>query len=243
MVQSLSLHSLSLSSASLSSDIESLASEADSPASALEEAPTGDAESSEPAPFAGLPAPLQEALEKRGFTRLTAVQAAVVAALAEEREGGRNLRISSQTGSGKTIALGIALAARVLGARGSVVGPRALIIAPTRELAMQVQSELEWLFESARGVRVDVVTGGTDVRQEKQRLRARPSILVGTPGRLLDHLRSGALAVGDVREVVLDEADQMLDMGFKDELDAIVALLPSERSSHLVSATFPAAVR
>jgi ATP-dependent RNA helicase DeaD len=193
-------------------------------------------------PFAGVPAPLRVALEKRGFTQLTAVQSAVLAAIAPEGEESRNLRVSSQTGSGKTIAIGIAFASRVLEHAQPRRGPCVLIITPTRELAAQVQSELAWLFEEARGVQVDVVTGGTDVRGEKLRLRARASILVGTPGRLLDHLRSRALDVSDIREVVLDEADQMLDMGFRDELDAIVSQLPAERRSHLVSATFPADV-
>ncbi|MEO8184064.1 MAG: DEAD/DEAH box helicase [Deltaproteobacteria bacterium] len=194
-------------------------------------------------PFVGVPAALRQALEKRGFAQLTAVQTAVLNSIVEGRDENRNLRISSQTGSGKTIALGFALAARVLDPPADAPGPLALIITPTRELAAQVQSELAWLFESARGVQVDVVTGGTDVRSEKVRLRGRARILVGTPGRLLDHLRSRALNVSAVREVVLDEADQMLEMGFRDELDAIVSQLPAERRSHLVSATFPAAVR
>jgi ATP-dependent RNA helicase DeaD len=193
--------------------------------------------------FAGVPAPLRAALERRGFGQLTAVQTAVVSAITGGQDGGRNLRISSQTGSGKTVAVGIALAQTLCDPADAGVGPRALIITPTRELAAQVQSELEWLFESAHGVRVDVVTGGTDVRREKLRLRERAKILVGTPGRLLDHIRSRALDTSNIREVVLDEADQMLDMGFKDELDAIVASLPAERRSHLVSATFPPAVR
>jgi ATP-dependent RNA helicase DeaD len=198
-----------------------------------------------PDPFAGVPAPLKSALERRGFTQLTQVQAAVVAAIADAENGARNLRISSQTGSGKTVAVGLALAARMLESEASPpasqrrVGPSALVITPTRELAAQVQSELEWLFEARPDVRVDVVTGGTDVRREKQRLRDPASILVGTPGRLLDHIRSRALDCSAVSEVVLDEADQMLDMGFKDELDQIVGSLPAERRSHLVSATFP----
>jgi ATP-dependent RNA helicase DeaD len=221
------------------------------PGGAAPEAP--DAVAGVPAPahapldapdaFAGVPAPLRAALEKRGYALLTAVQAAVVAAITEGHDGGRNLRISSQTGSGKTVAVGIALASTLCDPADTTPGPRALIITPTRELAVQVQSELEWLFEKAAGVRVDVVTGGTDLRREKQRLRERSKILVGTPGRLLDHIRSRALDCTGIREVVLDEADQMLDMGFKDELDAIVASLPTERRSHLVSATFPPAVK
>jgi ATP-dependent RNA helicase DeaD len=194
-------------------------------------------------PFAGVPAALRASLEKRGFSALTRVQSAVVAALNDAENGTKNLRISSQTGSGKTVALGIALAHRMPddGAPEAARprGPAALVITPTRELAAQVQSELEWLFELRPEVRVDVVTGGTDVRREKQRLRVPARILVGTPGRLLDHIRSRALDTSAVREVVLDEADQMLDMGFKDELDQIVASLPAERLSHLVSATFP----
>jgi ATP-dependent RNA helicase DeaD len=205
--------------------------------------PDPEAETPPPDPFAGVPEPLRRALEKRGFTQLTAVQAAVLSSIVEGRDADRNLRISSQTGSGKTIALGLALAARVLEPPADAPGPVALIITPTRELAAQVQSELGWLYEAARNVRVEVVTGGTDVRGEQRRLRARPVILVGTPGRLLDHIRSRALNLSGVREVVLDEADQMLELGFRDELDAIVAQLPEERRSHLVSATFPPMVR
>jgi ATP-dependent RNA helicase DeaD len=197
-------------------------------------------------PFAGVPAPLRSALEKRGFTELTRVQAAVLAALVDADGGTRNLRVSSQTGSGKTVAIGLALAASLLdepAGAAPLAGPRALLITPTRELAAQVQTELEWLFEGRPDVRVDVVTGGTDVRREKQRLRTPAKILVGTPGRLLDHIRSRALNPSGICEVVLDEADQMLDMGFKDELDQIVASLPAERRSHLVSATFSPEVR
>ncbi|HEU4583272.1 MAG TPA: DEAD/DEAH box helicase [Polyangiaceae bacterium] len=205
--------------------------------------PQPDAEAPPADPFLGVPEPLRQALERRGFTQLTAVQSAVLRSIVEGRDAERNLRISSQTGSGKTIALGLALAARLLEPRADAPGPVALIITPTRELAAQVQSELGWLYEAAGHVRVEVVTGGTDVRGEQRRLRARPAILVGTPGRLLDHIRSRALNVSGVREVVLDEADQMLELGFRDELDAIVAALPEERRSHLVSATFPPAVR
>jgi superfamily II DNA/RNA helicase len=196
-----------------------------------------------PDPFAGVPAPLKSALEKRGFTQLTQVQAAVVAALAEAENEARNLRISSQTGSGKTVAVGIALAQRVFERATPApdaprrAGPSALVITPTRELAAQVQSELEWLFEAESSVRVDVVTGGTDVRREKQRLRVPANILVGTPGRLLDHIRSRALDCSTVCEVVLDEADQMLDMGFINDIRFLIGQLPEKRQSLCFSAT------
>jgi ATP-dependent RNA helicase DeaD len=224
-------------------------------------------EAAEAAPFAGLPSAIQESLVRRGFAGLTPIQRAVV----DARLDGRNLRISSQTGSGKTVALGLALLSSLTGAEESSdaeqvetapsateepaapaasagkrphAAPVALIITPTRELALQVRSELAWFFENYPQISSDVVTGGTDVRGEQRRLvRYKPTVVVGTPGRLLDHLTSGVLALGSVREVVLDEADQMLDMGFKDDLDAIVARLPAQRRSHLVSATFPLAVR
>jgi ATP-dependent RNA helicase DeaD len=182
------------------------------------------------------PAALRAALVRRGFARLTEVQQAVL----DADDGARDLRITSQTGSGKTVAIGFALVEALVdeGRRG----PTTIVIAPTRELAMQVKEELGWLFADVASVHCEVVTGGTSVGRERQRLKRRPSVLVGTPGRLLDHLREGALDLGSVRQLVLDEADQMLDLGFKDELDGILSHLPATRRTHLVSATFPRAV-
>jgi ATP-dependent RNA helicase DeaD len=190
-------------------------------------------------PFAGVPAPLATALRRRGFTALTAVQRAVLETECE----GRDLRISSQTGSGKTVALGMALARPLLAATLSPAGPAALVVVPTRELAAQVREELRWLYAEVSGLRVEVVTGGMDLGRERRRLAEKPAIVVATPGRLLDHIRSGSLDCAGVAHVVLDEADQMFDMGFREELDAIVEALPQERSSHLLSATFPPPVR
>ncbi|MCA9656388.1 MAG: DEAD/DEAH box helicase [Myxococcales bacterium] len=196
-------------------------------------------------PFASVPAPLRTAMEQRGFTSLTEVQLAVLAADTEAHD----LRISSQTGSGKTVALGLALARGLLAEREADPDdapprsrrPAALVITPTRELAVQVRDELRWLLAEL-GTRVDVVTGGTDLGGERRMLRRPPTVLVGTPGRLLDHLRAGAVDCSGVAQVVLDEADRMLEMGFREELEAIVDALPAERRSHLVSATFPAPV-
>ncbi len=196
---------------------------------------TGDA-AANPSRWDGVPEVLRSALEKRGFGELTKIQRAVV----ESNNAGRNLRLSSKTGSGKTVALGIAIVSALADERAREL--RALIIVPTRELAHQVQKELRWLYADMPGARTEVVTGGTDIRQEKRRLRESPTVVVGTPGRLLDHVQSGVLNLSTVREVVLDEADQMLDLGFKDELDALLAQLPEQRRSHLVSATFPRAV-
>ncbi|MEO6595640.1 MAG: DEAD/DEAH box helicase, partial [Planctomycetota bacterium] len=196
-----------------------------------------DAEATPVDTFAAVPAPLVAALRQRGFAQLTEVQKAILAA----DDGVRDLRISSQTGSGKTVALGFALASQL--DDDARVGPTTLIITPTRELAAQVKEELSWLFADLSGVWCEVVTGGTSIVRERTQLRRRPSILVGTPGRLLDHLRTGALDLGSVRQLVLDEADQMLDLGFKDELDGILEQLPEKRRTHLVSATFPHAVK
>jgi ATP-dependent RNA helicase DeaD len=189
-------------------------------------------------PFESVPASLRAALEGRGFERLTAVQRAVLEAEAE----GRDLQISSQTGSGKTVALGFVLAPP-LEEPADGPGPRALIIVPTRELATQVSEELAWLMAGIDGLRVGSVTGGTPLYKDRKLLARRPGLLVGTPGRLLDHVRSGALDLGGVRELVLDEADQMLDLGFREELEGILDATPPERRTHLVSATFPAGIQ
>jgi ATP-dependent RNA helicase DeaD len=192
-----------------------------------------------------LPEILADAMERRGFTELTAVQQAVLEAEAEARD----LRISSQTGSGKTVALGLALARHLLEpgesdrAARPGPGPTVLVLVPTRELAMQVRDELRWLYAGIRGLRTEVITGGTSVGLERRALSARPQLVVGTPGRVLDHLRSGALDLAGVQHAVLDESDRMLDMGFREDLEAILEGMPAERRTHLMSATFPPAVR
>jgi ATP-dependent RNA helicase DeaD len=186
--------------------------------------------------FEAVPASLRSALEGRGFTELTPVQEAVLAAEAE----GRDLQISSQTGSGKTVALGFVLAPALSTERVGG-GPQALIIVPTRELAAQVCEELRWLFQDLKDTNVISVTGGTPVYRDRQTLARKPRVLVGTPGRLLDHVKSGTLQLGGVRELVLDEADQMLDMGFREDLEAILDATEEPRRTHMMSATFPAA--
>lgn len=195
-------------------------------------------ESAKSGPFDALPAPLAATLTARGFRELTQVQVAAMEAV----EAGRDLRITSQTGSGKTVALGIVMAPSLVPERGEKNIPRALVIAPTRELASQVREELDWFFAELPDAGVECVTGGTSVFHERKRLARGCRVLVGTPGRLVDHLRSRALDLSGVREVVLDEADQMLDMGFRDELEAILEATPGDRRTHMVSATFPPAV-
>ncbi|MCP5060240.1 MAG: DEAD/DEAH box helicase [bacterium] len=193
--------------------------------------------------LAGISRPLAEAMRRRGFEDLTSVQRAVLGAESE----GRDLRISSQTGSGKTVAMGLALARHLAedgeSARNDLPGPSVLMLVPTRELAMQVRDELRWLFASVRGLGIEVVMGGTSLGLERRALSRRPQIIVGTPGRTLDHLQAGAFVADAIEHVVLDESDRMLDMGFREELEAILEKMPSERRTHLISATFPAAVR
>lgn len=193
-------------------------------------------------PFQGVPAAIRAALEDRGFDELMVVQRAVLAEEAAERD----LQISSQTGSGKTVALGLVMAPRLLKkSKVSKAGKpiRALVIVPTRELAVQVGGELEWLYSQVPGLLVETVTGGSSVGQERRRLERRPSVVVGTPGRMLDHIRRGAIDCGEVTQVILDEADRMLDMGFREELEGILEATPAERRTHLVSATFSPVVQ
>jgi ATP-dependent RNA helicase DeaD len=184
---------------------------------------------------------LSAAFAKRGYDALTAVQAKVL----DPALDGRDLRITSQTGSGKTVAIGLALRKEVVEpapAKRGVARPRALVVAPTRELARQVEEELTWLYEGL-GARVASATGGASYREELRALAGAPSVVVGTPGRLLDHLSRKSIDTDSVSAIVLDEADRMLDLGFREELEAIFATLPDEHRTHLVSATFPVDVR
>ncbi len=188
-------------------------------------------------PFSSVPPSLQRALAERGYIDPTPVQAAVL----QSDAAGRDLLVSAQTGSGKTVAYGLALAGTLL-ADGERLPrrqePMALIIAPTRELALQVQRELEWLYAPAGAVIVGCV-GGMDPQRERRQLQAGAHIVVGTPGRLRDHLERRALDASKLLAVVLDEADEMLDLGFRDDLEFILQATPEERRTLLFSATLP----
>jgi ATP-dependent RNA helicase DeaD len=180
---------------------------------------------------------LQSALAARGYTTPTPVQEAV---LAPERRG-RDLLVSSRTGSGKTVAFGLVLAEALLGEAAGFDPPgppRGLVVAPTRELALQVHRELTWLLADAGG-RVAACVGGMDPRREARQLAAGVHVVVGTPGRLRDHLDRKHLDLSATVAVVLDEADEMLDMGFREELEAILGVAPEGRRTVLFSATLP----
>ncbi|MCX5514710.1 helicase [Kaistia algarum] len=180
---------------------------------------------------------LSGALEARGYTQLTPVQSAVLESNAAERD----LLVSAQTGSGKTVAYGLALASTLLGTAEALppaAAPMALVVAPTRELALQVQRELEWLYGPAGG-RIVSCVGGMDVRREQRALSSGAHIVVGTPGRLRDHLERGRLDISKLAAVVLDEADEMLDLGFREDLEFILDASPGVRRTLLFSATLP----
>lgn len=190
--------------------------------------------------FETLPPLLGEALAERGYAAPTPVQAAAIAPDAV----GRDLIVSAQTGSGKTVAFGIALAEELLGnIRGTPLTekPLALVIAPTRELALQVSRELGWLYAKA-GLQIATCVGGMDASKERRSLRSGPAIVVGTPGRLRDHLERGSLDLSGLVGVVLDEADEMLDMGFREDLEEILDATPDTRRTLLFSATMPGAI-
>jgi len=195
-------------------------------------------------PFPASHPALDRALSERGYAEPTPVQAAVLeAALSDDgragSETGRDLLVSAQTGSGKTVAFGLALAPTLLGEAERFTdfgAPLALVIAPTRELAQQVASELTWLYAQT-GARIVSCVGGMDPKVERRALERGAHIVVGTPGRLRDHLERGALDLSEARAVVLDEADEMLDMGFQEDLTFILDAAPATRRTLMFSAT------
>jgi len=185
-------------------------------------------------PFPPTHPALARALEEQGYLDPTPVQAAVL-----REPDDRDLLVSAQTGSGKTVAFGLAVARGLLGEAerfGRADAPLALVVAPTRELALQVSRELEWLY-ARTGAKVATCVGGMDPRAERRALQAGAHVVVGTPGRLRDHLERGALDLSALEAVVLDEADEMLDLGFREDLEAILDSTPPARRTLLFSAT------
>ncbi len=183
---------------------------------------------------------LSDALADRGFDTLTDVQQAVTAPELAKSD----LLVSAQTGSGKTVGFGLAIAPTLMGEDdrlGPPAAPLALVVAPTRELAMQVSRELDWLYARA-GARITTCIGGMDARDERRALDRGAHIVVGTPGRLRDHIARGSLELADIRAVVLDEADEMLDLGFREDLEFILGEAPESRRTLLFSATVPRSI-
>ena len=183
---------------------------------------------------------IADALAAQGYETMTPVQEAVIAPELD----GADLLVSAQTGSGKTVAFGMAIAPTLLGDQttfGRAAAPLALVIAPTRELAMQVSRELTWLYGKA-GAIVTTCVGGMDTRTERRALDRGAHVVVATPGRLCDHIKRNNIDLTDIRAVVLDEADEMLDLGFREDLEFILGESPDTRRTLMFSATVPAAI-
>jgi len=175
------------------------------------------------------------AIHSLGWQQPTPIQEKVVPLLIE----GRDLVGQAQTGSGKTGAFGIPLVERIDPPTRDL---QALVLVPTRELSLQVSDEVRALGRY-RGIKVVTLFGGQSIERQFADLRRRPHIAVATPGRLLDHMRRGTVSLGQVRTVILDEADRMLDMGFLPDVTQILRALPQRRQTALFSATMPADVR
>jgi ATP-independent RNA helicase DbpA len=179
-----------------------------------------------------LPPPVLANLRQLGYDTMTPIQAATLPLTL----AGHDLIAQARTGSGKTAAFGLALLARLEPARPHV---QALVLCPTRELADQVAQELRRLARAEANVKVLVLCGGTPIRPQIDSLAHGAHVVVGTPGRVLDHLDRGSLAPGGLATLVLDEADRMLDMGFGEDIARVSALCPKSRQTLLFSATYP----
>ena len=188
----------------------------------------------------GLSAELLRAVEARGYAAPTTIQELAIPAIME----GRDVVACAQTGSGKTAAFALPLLELLLGEREEHPRPvRALVLVPTRELAAQVAAELRLYARSLRrAVKVEAVFGGVSINPQMMALRGGADVVVATPGRLLDLVSHRAVDLNNVRTLVLDEADRLLDLGFTDELHAILERIPARRQNLLFSATFPAKI-
>lgn len=185
-------------------------------------------------PFSALPlAPAVLAnLTQLGYVDMTPIQAASLPiALA-----GQDLIAQAKTGSGKTAAFSLPLLARLDPRRFDV---QAMVLCPTRELADQVTQEIRRLARAEENIKVLTLCGGTPMRPQTASLEHGAHIVVGTPGRIMDHLERGSLSLGALNTLVLDEADRMLDMGFFDDIAKVASQCPKERLTLLFSATYP----
>src|SRR3954454_18884217 len=184
----------------------------------------------------GLAPELLKAIERMGFEEASPIQSAAIPVLLE----GADVVGQSQTGSGKTAAFGIPAIQAV---DPAVRAPQVLILCPTRELAVQVAEEIARLAFFKRGVRELPIYGGQSYERQFRGLSAGAQIIIGTPGRVMDHLERRSLKLDQVRMIVLDEADRMLDMGFVDDIKTILQQVPDERQTVFFSATFPRAIQ
>src|SRR5690606_25915243 len=197
--------------------------------------PVAQSSASEPGlPFDGLPlsAAMLDTLRQLDYRTMTPIQAASLPlALA-----GDDLIAQAKTGSGKTAAFGLPLLARLDVRKLDV---QAMVLCPTRELADQVTQEIRRLARFEANIKVLALCGGTPMRPQRDSLEHGAHVVVGTPGRIMDHLERGSLKLDALNTLVLDEADRMLDMGFHDDIAFVAGRCPAERQTLLFSATYP----
>jgi ATP-dependent RNA helicase DeaD len=178
--------------------------------------------------------PILQALEKMGFEEATEIQEKALPLLLEQ--GQEDFIGLAQTGTGKTAAFGLPIIQKVPAEAGA---PAALILSPTRELCLQISGEMERFAAGLPGIRITPVYGGADIRTQISSIRRGSQVVVATPGRLADLIRRGVIDLSGLRQLVLDEADIMLNMGFKEELDQILETTPEGKQVILLSATMP----
>ena len=178
---------------------------------------------------------LLQAIERSGFEEATPIQAQTIPLALE----GRDVIGQAQTGTGKTAAFGLPMLEKIDPKNHSLQG---LVISPTRELAIQTQEELYRLGRDKK-IKVQAVYGGADIGRQIRGLKDHPHIVVGTPGRMLDHINRHTLKLGTVETLVLDEADEMLNMGFLEDIEKIISQVPENRQTLLFSATMPDAIK
>ena len=179
-----------------------------------------------------LQAPILRAVAEMGFEEMSPIQAAAIPVALS----GKDMIGQAQTGTGKTAAFGIPLLQRVDPKDKSL---QALVLCPTRELAIQVAEEIRKLAKFMHGVKVLPIYGGQDINKQIRSLKGGVQVIIGTPGRVMDHMRRHTLKMGTVKMITLDEADEMLNMGFREDIETILKELPEERQTLLFSATMP----
>lgn len=178
---------------------------------------------------------IRRAIEEMGFEEATSIQAQAIPQIMS----GQDLIGQARTGTGKTCAFGIPVLERIEPHTETI---QALILSPTRELAIQTAEELKHVAKYKTGIRLLPIYGGQPIERQLSGLRKRPQIIIGTPGRVMDHLRRRTIRLHDLKMLVLDEADEMLNMGFREDIDIILAQAPVERQTLLFSATIPQAI-
>ena len=173
-----------------------------------------------------------KAVEEMGFEYMTPIQAQAIPVMLE----GKDLIGQAQTGTGKTAAFGIPL---IQGIDTQLRALQAIVLCPTRELAIQAAEEIRRFAKYVHGLKVLPVYGGQDITRQIRSLAGGTQIVVGTPGRVMDHMRRHTIKTAQVKTIVLDEADEMLNMGFREDIETILKDMPAERQTALFSATMP----